>query len=173
MSAAGQVNLSGSVTELSDLVDELRLQQINQIAGSVDEIMENPVSLGNEGSLICDISRLGIHLIQPQNYSQYDVTELTAFLNKQIYPTPTRDFWCRDITVPLNNYTVNDVTVQAAVCYINSKELMMEDRPHLLRMMLHCLRRENRVRLLHYEYGYLSDHDQTSTSSCLGSLNVL
>ena len=68
MSAAGQANLSGSVTELSDSVDELRMQQINQIAGSVDEIMENPVSLGNEGSLICDISRLGIHLIQPQNY---------------------------------------------------------------------------------------------------------
>ena len=69
MSAAGQANLSGSVTELSDSVDELRMQQINQIAGSVDEITENRVSLGNEGSLISDISRLGIHLIQPQNYS--------------------------------------------------------------------------------------------------------
>ena len=68
----------------------------------------------------------------------------------------------------MNNYTENDVTVHAAVCYINTKELMMDDRPQLLRMMLHCLRIKNRMRLLHYEYGYLSDHDQTSTSSCFG-----
>ena len=52
--------------------------------------MEYPMSVDDEASLICDISKLGNHLkqqqsTQEQNYMQHDVIELTAFVTKQPY----------------------------------------------------------------------------------------
>ena len=99
-------------------------------SAAVIEIMDYPMKIDSEGSLICDMSKLENHLIQQQNseqqkYSQHDVTELTVFLTKQVYPTPNTPkpvFW--DIRVSLDNHTVNDGTLHAAWFYINSRELV-------------------------------------------------
>ena len=109
------------------------------------------MKIEGECSLICDMSKLENHLIQQQNseeqnYSQHDVTELTVFLTKQ--SNKTSNSLLRDITVLLDNHTVNDVTLQAAaVFYINSYELLVH-HPHILRMIQQCLSSEDRVRLL-------------------------
>ena len=46
-----------------------------QIAGSVCETMDYPMSVDSEGSLICDISRLENHLIQQQNTQQQNYSQ--------------------------------------------------------------------------------------------------
>ena len=114
------------------------------------------MKIDSECSLICDMSKLENHLIQPsqqnseqQNYSQHDVTELTVFLTKRSNKTPNSLY--EDIRVSLDNSTVNDVTQQAAaVFYINPEELVRH-HPHILRMILQCLSSEDRVRLLHID----------------------
>ena len=116
------------------------------------------MSVDSERSLICDISRLGNHLIkqqntEQQNYSQHDVTELAVFLTKQQKMSRQLNdliLSTRDIEVLLNNYTVNNVTLQAVVSYINTVELVMHHQ-YTLRKILQCLSSENRVRSLHTE----------------------
>ena len=102
------------------------------------------MSVDSEGPLICDIRRLGNHLIQQHNYRPQDVTELTEFLTKQSYRTPTNFqltpyMYKEDIRLLLNNHTVNDVTLQgAAEFYINTGKLVKHHH-HMLRIILQCL----------------------------------
>ena len=123
-------------------------------SAAVSEIMDYPMKIDSEGSLICDMSKLENHLIQQQNseqqnYSQHDVTELTVFLTKHRNPTSKPGY--RDIRVLLDNHTANDVTLLApAVFYINPEELVIHHH-HILRMILQCLSSEDRVRLLRTE----------------------
>ena len=137
---------NGDIERLISYTGSVGRHKLPQIAGSVCEIMDYPMGVDSESSLICDISRLGIHLIQQQNtqqqnYSINDVTALTAFLTKHSY------HYC-DIRVLLNNHTVNDVSPQTAEFYINTEELVKQ-HSHILRMVLQCLSSEDRLRLLH------------------------
>ena len=72
--------------------------------------------------IICDMSELVTYLLQLQNYSQDDVTELTEFLTKQ--PNRPPKFYSKVISVLLDNHTAIDATLQAAVLYINTVELV-------------------------------------------------
>ena len=121
-------------------------------SAAVIEIVDYPMKIDDDGSLICDMSKLENHLIQQQNseqqnYSQHDVTELTVFLTEH----KTQDSPFVYIRVLLDNHTVNDVTLQAAaVFYISAYELgKHHHHPNILRMILQCTRSEDRVRLLH------------------------
>ena len=96
-------------------------------SAAVSEIMDYPMKIDSEGSLICDMSKLENHLVQQQNteqqnYRQRDVTELKEFLTEQPNRTPEAEY--RDISVSLDNHTVNDGTLHAAWFYINSRELV-------------------------------------------------
>ena len=120
-------------------------------SAAVSEIMDYPMKIDSEGSLICDMSKLENHLIQQQNteqqnYRQRDVTELTVFLTKHRNPTSKPGY--RDIGVLLDNHTVDDVTLlSAAVFYISPGKLV--NHQHTLRTIIQCLNSEDRVRLLH------------------------
>ena len=67
-------------------------------SAAVIEIMDYPMKIDGEGSLICDMSKLENHLIQQQNseqqnFSQHDVTELTVFLTKRSNHTQDSLSW--------------------------------------------------------------------------------
>ena len=76
-------------------------------SAAVIEIMDYPMKIDGEGSLICDMSKLENHLIEQQNseqqnYSQHDVTELTVFLTKRLHRS--QNALSGDIRVLLDNH---------------------------------------------------------------------
>ena len=133
-------------------------------SAAVIEIMDYPMKIDGEGSLICDMSKLENHLIQQQNseqqnYSQHDVTELTVFLTKQSTKTPNSLY--KDMRVLLDNHAVNDVTLQAAAVFYIKPDELVKHHHNILRMILQCLSSEDRLRLLHTKlsvYGHTLLH---------------